>query len=338
VRIAASITRRSLSAADTAIRRSTPGVKTSSIAFRHLPHAEQRVRQASQHQLLQAADPLVAPGPRRREDPLPQPSYSVLDGTPVHSVPFQDRVLGSVRPDPTRGRRPSVQLVPWFQRLVIRSLRRPTRSTSALFRGGPPGPVSGRLYDTTAGGAITCAVFPWPFGAPAFACWTILFPLRNSASLTVGLPALGWTATGFPRCTRMRPDRVGRLLDPGAKGVYPTERECPRRHPPLSSGQPYTPSQTAMRGGPSVTRHQRRFTLFARPIFLSPVASRDARGPSGFPLGSTPRRYQRRMPKVRTGLQTLAQDHVPGISRTSNQRDPLTTCALVSHPRPVACQ
>jgi hypothetical protein len=31
---------------------------------------------------------------------------------------------------------------------------------------------------------------------------------------------------------------------------------------------------------------------------------------------------------VRTGLQTLARDHVPGINRTSNQRDPLTTCTF----------
>jgi hypothetical protein len=222
----------------------------------------------------------MVPSPRRREDPLPQPSYSVLGGTPIHSVPRQDRVLGSVRPDPTSRRRPSVQLVPRFQRLVIRSPRRPTRSTSALFRGGPLGPISGRLYDTTAGGAITCAAFPSPFGAPAFACWTVLFPLRDSASLTVGLPALGWTATGLPRCTRMRPDRGGRLLDPGAMVSTRREGNVPagiRRFPAASptpppkqpsagarqsrginEGSPYSPVRSSsrpwppvMRGGPS---------------------------------------------------------------------------------------
>ncbi len=36
--------------------------------------------------------------------------------------------------------------------------------------------------------------FPSPFGAPALASWIILFPLKSSAFLTVGLPAAMLTA------------------------------------------------------------------------------------------------------------------------------------------------
>lgn len=103
------------------------------------------------------------------------------------------------------------------------------------------------------------------------------------------------TPSGFPRCTRMRPDRGGRLLDPGAmvstrrKGNVPAGIRALQR-------QPYTCTIAHIRAGPSVTRHQQRFTLFARPIFLSPVTSRDARGSSGFPLGFAPRRCQQRTP------------------------------------------
>ncbi|PRX42831.1 hypothetical protein B0I32_1662 [Nonomuraea fuscirosea] len=215
--------------------------------------------------------------------------------------------LGPFAPTPALGhghrRRPSVQLVPRFQRLVVRSLRRSTRSMSALFRGGPLGPVSGRLYDTTAMEERSShAAFPSPFGAPVFASWTILFPLRHYAFLAVGLPATGWTATGFPRCTRMRCDRSGRLLDPGADGVHPAGKEYPRRHPPLSSGQA-----------------------------LYPHHSRHPRGPDSHEAST---KVQRRMPRRGQATRTLARDHVPGISRTSNQRDPLTTCTFRVAPPP----
>jgi hypothetical protein len=42
-----------------------------SVALRDLPHAHKRVAVASQHQLLQVADPFQVPLPRRLEDPLP---------------------------------------------------------------------------------------------------------------------------------------------------------------------------------------------------------------------------------------------------------------------------
>lgn len=180
-------------------------------------------------------------------------------------------------------------------------------SITVLFAGPPgprqpsfgsdhSGPVSGRLYGAAPWrSGHQAPLFPSPFSAPAFASWAILFPLQDSAFLAVGLPAQGWTATGFSRSARMRPDREGRLLDPGAVVSSRQEGNVPAGTRRFPAASPTTPTTADIRGGPSVTRHQRRFTLFARPIFLSPVASLDARGPSGCPLSSTPRRYQRRM-------------------------------------------
>ena len=66
-----------------------PGSPAPRVALRHLPHADQRVRPGPQHQLLQV--PGLGPVllPRRFEDPLPQPPYVLLMGTPVNSVPVQ---------------------------------------------------------------------------------------------------------------------------------------------------------------------------------------------------------------------------------------------------------
>jgi hypothetical protein len=52
----------------------------------------------------------------------------------------------------------------------------------------------------------------------------VLFPPRDSASLTVGLPPTKnvMDLTGLPRSTRMRYDRVGCQLYPGSSGVHTT--------------------------------------------------------------------------------------------------------------------
>jgi len=180
-----SITRRSLSAADRATRPSTPGVRRPalrSVTCRTLNSVFDRT---SKHQLLQAAYLLQVAGSRRREDPLPQPSYPVLDGTPIHSVPSPGPRPRVRSPDPTRRRRPSVQLVPWFQRLVIRSLRRPTRSTSALFRGGPPGPVSRPVIRRDHWrGVIVLRRFPVTFRRTGIRLLDHPVPAADSASLT----------------------------------------------------------------------------------------------------------------------------------------------------------
>ena len=83
----------------------------------------------------------------------------------------------------------------------------------------------------------------------------VLFPPRNSASLTVGLPppsritpATTMDLTGFPRSTRMSYDRVGRPLYPGGDGVH-TARKRPEPPPADLHGQPPVhPSNTARPG------------------------------------------------------------------------------------------
>jgi hypothetical protein len=89
-----------------------------------------------------------------------------------------------------------------------------------------------------------CPSFLPPFGTPAFASWTILFPPGSSASLTAGLPAA---------LTRPDPDGVPTFrwheARPGRVPSMPRKRRCPRgwasapsRRLPLRNGSPCTPA------------------------------------------------------------------------------------------------
>ena len=75
-----------------------PGGPAPGIALRHLPHADQRVGPAPQHQLLQVPDPGPVLLLRRREDPLPQPPYLLLLRPPVGLVPLGGRLRGAGPP------------------------------------------------------------------------------------------------------------------------------------------------------------------------------------------------------------------------------------------------
>ena len=70
--------------------------QTASVSFRDPPHARKRVGEATEHQLLQVADPRGVPSLRRREDPLSQPPYAVLDRCPIHGIPVENLVFRSV--------------------------------------------------------------------------------------------------------------------------------------------------------------------------------------------------------------------------------------------------
>ena len=121
-----------------------------------------------------------------------------------------------------------------------------------------------------------CPGFPSPFGTPAFASWTILFPPGSSASLAVGLPAA---------LTRPDPDGVPTFrwheTRPGRAPSMPRGRRCPRgrasapsRRLPLHSGQPLHPGNAT---------HQPRLTLTRRHQGFTHVH------PSGLPLTCGPR-------------------------------------------------
>ena len=106
----------------------------------------------------------------------------------------------------------------------------------------PRGALSGRLFRAASRRTRPCCPgFLSPFGAPAFASWTILFPPGNSASLTVGLSAAlvprPDPGPGFPRSAGTRHDREGwPLYAPGAT-VSTRPGKCPRP-PPAASQRP----------------------------------------------------------------------------------------------------
>ncbi len=73
-----------------------PCRQATSVLLRHPAHAQQRVGTRAEHQLLQVADLLEVPCLRRREDPLPQTPYVVLDRTPINRMPIEGTALRSV--------------------------------------------------------------------------------------------------------------------------------------------------------------------------------------------------------------------------------------------------
>src|SRR6266545_1999516 len=120
------------------------------------------------------------------------------------------------------------------------------------FEAGHPGPYPAGYTTRPPEERSCCAAFPSPFGMPALACWTILFPPRSSAPLTLGLPATaaGRTSTGLPRCPRVRPNRVGRLLDLGAMVSTRQERSVPAGIRHITAASPEPPPQQPSAGDP----------------------------------------------------------------------------------------
>ena len=118
--------------------------------------------------------------------------------------------------------------------------------------------------------------FPVAFRPPAFASRVILFPLRSSAFLTVGLPT---TTTHRPdpdgvttfHTREMRPGWVpSRPRDGGAHpagSLSPPAGAC--RFPAAS---PTRPTATTHQRGSTMTRHHQGSLTFTRPVFPSPVA------------------------------------------------------------------
>ena len=157
-----------------------PGGLAPSVALRHLPHADQRVRPGPQHQLLQVPNLRPVLLPHRLEDPLPQPPCVPLAGTPVNSVPLQ-HALRSVH----RHRRLTCPSVPAAIGCLASMAHLPT---SARFRARAPGPVSGRLHAATRRrNRSCCRAFPLPFGRRHPLAGHPV-PPGDCAPLAIGLP------------------------------------------------------------------------------------------------------------------------------------------------------
>jgi len=124
-------------------------------------------------------------------------------------------------------------------------------------------------------------------------------------------------------------------LRPGWVPPIPRGRRCSPGRPmvfdrrlPLPNGQPLHPAGTSHRAEPQMTRPQRRFTQFTRPVFPSPVAPGWNRRPWASTPSFEPRRYQRR-----TSGWGQASSTGPGLRgrhrSTLQSVSPLILCDLV---------
>jgi hypothetical protein len=166
----------------------------------------------------------------------------------------------------------------------------------------------------------------------------VLFPPRNSALLTVGLPQhpkMSWTLTGFPRSTRVRYGRVGCPLYPGGDGVHTAIGASSAVVCRLSAASLFSPRHHNPTRGIAVTRHQRGFTTFTLPALPLTCNTQSERASLGFSMSSAPSHYwprtSRRGPVSNTD-QELRLGHVPDLQSTYS----LNTCDLVSQ-RSSAC-
>jgi hypothetical protein len=96
------------------------------------------------------------------------------------------------------------------------------------------------------------------------------------------------TPSGFPRSTRARFDRGGCLLYPGDGGAHPVDKKAPTGTRRFSAASPSTPPLQPIERGSRITRHQRRFTQFTRPVCPLPVTPGWNGSPSAFPRASHP--------------------------------------------------
>jgi hypothetical protein len=177
--------------------------------------------------------------------------------------------------------------------------------------------------------------FPVAFPLPAFAS-------RSSCSRRgVGPPLrsayrrrhAARTPTGLPRSTRMSCDRGGCPLYPEDGGAPPGQVVSLTGACRSAAASPYTPPQLPIDGG-SLTRHQRGFTQFTRPIFPSPAAARMERAAApAFPRASHPADQEPTThAEVGTGQRARTWNYSLNITSVEPPiGSSLTTCDLASH-------
>jgi len=148
--------------------------------------------------------------------------------------------------------------------------------------------------------------FPVAFRLPAFASQVIRPSLGDWAFLAVGLPATG-TWPGSHRGSHVPHARdatgVGASCISGA-AVLNSADKSPADACRFPAASPCSPPGTLHRRGSRITRHQRRFTRFTRPVCPLPVTPRMEQGSFGFP------------PELRTP--PLPATHAEGGARPSS--------------------
>ena len=255
-----------------------------SVELRDPPNAHQRVRPATQHQLLQITDLCQVPCLRRREDPLPQTPYVLLDLPPVDRRSSPGNALGSVHRTVGTGQRLAPPAVsPW--RPTCPSV--PASLSTKLFTGSPgprqhpfgsgQPPVSGQLSETDRRRSrpavpVSCRLSAHRHSllGPSCSRWGVRPSSRSAAPdhTTAPGPQRGFhvpherdtTGVGAPYTPRRRcpPGRHGSL--PASACRFPTASPAPRCNNPSA--------------GLTITRHHQGFTHVH---------------PSGLPLACGPR-------------------------------------------------
>jgi hypothetical protein len=159
----------------------------------------------------------------------------------------------------------------------------------------------------------------------------ILFPPRNSAPLTVGLPALAHrTLTGFPCSARVR-------CGWGRASSIPRGRQCPHGRVcsttaacRITAARPLSPRCCIPAREVMLTRHHQGFPV-SRPVPSLPLTCdpQPERGPLGFPASFTPGRYRPRMSRWGQVTDTNPESH-HRHQPASTSTDSLLTCDLTS--------
>ena len=202
---------------------------------------------------------------------------------------------------------------------------------STLSGPGTPSRIRPVIRDGRRRTRPSCPGFLPPFGSPAFASWTILFPPGTSASLTVGLPAAP---------TRPDPDGVPTFrwheTRPGRAPSIPRGRRCshdrpsaPGRRLPLHSGQPLHPGTATHQPGLTLTRRHQGFTHVhpsGLPLTCGPRMERE-------PLGLNPELRTPPLPATHVRAET-GLEHYPGLRHRHHRpppTSPLATSDFVSH-------
>jgi len=208
-------------------------------------------------------------------------------------------------------------------------------TASARFRVRAPGPVSGRLSETTAWRRRPACPVSRCLSAAGIRFSVIRFPPRDWALLAVGLPDLGPDLDGVTafRTYELRPGWVPSL--PRGRRCSSRPSRFLDRRLPLYRGQSLHPAPASHRAGLRLTRHQREFKQFTRPTIPLACGRPDGTGrPRAFPRASHPADQEPTThAEVRTGHRARTWNYSLNITfgLILQSCSSLTTCDLASH-------
>src|SRR5712692_4899596 len=231
--------------------------------------------------------------------------YFSLDSGPVDPTPIESVALRSVHQRGHAALAPNLSFGSGSSITVVLTGSPDPRQHP--FGSGQP-PVSGQLCEATGRKAGLLPRFPVAFRPPALASQVIRPSLGDWAflagRLTRHVPVPGSQRGSHVPHARDATGVGASCISGAAVLIRPTKN--PRPAPAASQRPAPTPRLLHHRRGSRITRHQRRFTRFTRPVCPLPVTPGWNRGPLALPQSFAPRRCQRRTPRVGPGHRTHA--------------------------------